>query len=131
MPNHASATIIGHLGKDPQVRITNGGKEMAQFSVAVNTGFKDDKKTTWWNVVCFGKTSEVAARYLSKGSVALFEGEPVLEEYQDKDGNKRTSLKLVVNRLTLLDNKAKDEPETKSPPKKISNDAPFDDDIPF
>jgi single-strand DNA-binding protein len=137
MPNHAHATIVGHLGKDPEVRATQDGKEITMFSLAVATGYGDKKKTTWWSVVCFGKTGEAAARFLSKGSPAMLVGEPSLEEWTDKDNNKRQTLKLVAERLVLLssnDNGGETAPATKpvaKPQRKISEDAPFDDEIPF
>lgn len=127
MPNHATATLIGHLGKDPETRLTQGGTKVTSFSIGVSTGFKDKKVTTWWKATAFGKTAEIAETYLKKGNPVLVEGEPFMEEWE-KDGNKHSMLKLNVNRITLLgEKKAADNP-TNAP---TNDDAPFDDGIPF
>jgi single-strand DNA-binding protein len=134
MPNHAQATIMGHLGKDPDVRVSKAGKEITSFSIAVNTGYGDNKKATWWNVTCFGKTGEVAAKYLEKGLPVLVTGEPYLDTWEDDDGVTRQTLKLTADRLVLLGSRdEQDAPrkEAKPAPKKASEDAPFDDEIPF
>jgi single-strand DNA-binding protein len=129
MPNHASITLIGHLGKDPEQRFTQDNKPITSLSLGVSTGYKDRKQTTWWNVTFFGKTAEVAVDMTKKGHAVMVEGEPFLEEYTDKEGNKRTSLKVNGARLVLLESR-KDEPATpKTAPAPAA--VPFDDDIPF
>ncbi len=134
MPNHASATLIGHLGRDPETRATQSGTKITSTSLAVSTGYGDHKRTTWWNLVAFEKTGESMERFLSKGDAAMFVGEPSLREWQDKDGATRQSLELTVQRLVLMggkdDTRATPEPR-KAAPKKVTEDAPFDDEIPF
>jgi single-strand DNA-binding protein len=134
MPNHASATIVGHIGREPESRVSQNGKEVLSFSVATSAGYGDEKKTTWWNVVLFGKQAEVGAKHLSKGDPVMITGEPSLEEWKDRDGNTRTTLKLTGRELVFL--KGKDEGERQPAPaakpvKKATEDAPFDDDLPF
>lgn len=138
MPNYAHATIMGHLGKDPEVRVSASGKEVATFSVAVTTGYGDHKKTTWWGVTCLGKTGEVAAKYLNKGDPVMVSGEPALEAWEDREGATRQTLKLAAERLVLMgsndsaeDRPAQSKATAKPQPKKASEDAPFDDEIPF
>lgn len=136
MPNHASATLIGHLGRDPETRRTQGGVDITTVSMGVSTGYGNNKKTTWWNIVAFDKTGEAMVNHLSKGDAAMFIGEPSLRDYTDKDGNSRQSLELTVQRMVLLGGKPDDQrssaPASKPAAKKAAPaDAPFDDEIPF
>ena len=129
MPNHASATIIGHLGRDAETRNTQSGKVIFSATLAVSTGYGDNKRTTWWSVSAFGKTAETLERFnLTKGAPIGFQGEPSIREYEDKDGNKRQSLELMVSNFILLGEKS-DTPTSK--PKPISNEPAFDDECPF
>ncbi|MGR9413696.1 single-stranded DNA-binding protein [Rhizobium leguminosarum] len=135
MPNHASATIIGHLGRDPETRATQSGTMITTTSIAVSTGYGNNKKTTWWNLVAFDKTGEAMVNFLKKGDAALFIGEPALREWKDKDDSTRQTLELTVQRMVLLGGKDDQpaEPRKATAPvaKKVSEDAPFDDEIPF
>lgn len=141
MPNHSSATIIGHLGRNPETRSTQSGKLIFNAALAVNTGYGDNKRTTWWNVTAFGKTAETLEKFnLAKGMPIGFTGEASLRPWTDKDGNERQSLELSVSSFILLGEKSDREesnrPEnasTASRPsgKRIVPDMPFDDEIPF
>lgn len=102
MPNYSHATIIGHIGRDPETRFLPDGKPVCQFSVATTKKMKGADTTTWWRVSAFGRTAEIAQQYLAKGSPVLVAGEPVLREYQAKDGTTKSSLELTADRLTLL-----------------------------
>lgn len=128
MPNHASATIIGHLGRDPETRTTAGGTLTFKATLAVSTGYGQNKVTTWWNITVFGKKAEALERFnLAKGNVIGFTGEPSLREYTDKDGNKRFSADFAANDFILLGDKS-DKPAAAAPAK---DGMPFDDTIPF
>jgi len=137
MPNHASATLVGHLGRDPETRATQSGTQITTTSIAVSTGYGNNKKTTWWNLVAFDKTGEAMSNFLKKGDAAMFIGEPALREWQDKDGATRQTLELTVQRMVLLGGKDDDREAaaprkpTAAPTKRIVEDAPFDDEIPF
>lgn len=133
MPNHASATIIGHLGREPETRATQSGSKVFSTVLAVNTGYGDNKRTTWWNVSAFGKTAETLEKFnLSKGDAIGFTGEVSMREYIDKENNKRQSLELAVRDFILLGSKDDAKSETSySKPKQISQDAPFSDEVPW
>jgi len=133
MPNHASATIIGHLGREPETRATQSGSKVFSTALAVNTGYGDNKRTTWWNVSAFGKTAETLEKFnLSKGDAIGFTGEVSMRPWKDKDGNEKQSLELAVRDFILLGSKDEAKPETSySKPKPINNDEPFNDTIPF
>lgn len=103
--------LIGNLGRDPEIRYTQGGEPIANFSLATSekwTG-KDGQKqerTEWHRVEVFGKTAQIARDYLSKGRPVYIEGSIHYDEWTDKDGNKRNTTKIRVSgpnsRLVLL-----------------------------
>lgn len=134
MANHASATLIGHLGRDPESRSTQSGTLTFKATLAVNTGYGTNKATTWWNVTVFGKKAEALERFnLVKGVAIGFTGEPSIREYTDKDGNKRLSADLTATDFILLGDKQDTPAPAKAKPvaKPSVEDAPFDDEIPF
>ena len=96
--------IIGRLGKDPEIRQTNSGKQLSSFSVATSKKYKDEYKTQWHNVTVWGKLAEICIQYLRKGSKAMFEGEIEYNEYE-KDGVKKVSTNLVAFNIEMLDPK--------------------------
>jgi single-strand DNA-binding protein len=103
--------LIGNLGRDPEIRYTQGGEPIANFSLATSekwTG-KDGQKqerTEWHRVEVFGKTAQVVRDYCSKGKQVYLEGSIHYDEWTDKDGNKRNTTKIRVSgpqsRLVLL-----------------------------
>ena len=122
MPNHASATIIGHLGRDGETRTTQGGKTIFSATLAVNTGYGDSKVTSWWKCTAFGKTAETLERFnLTKGTVIGFTGEPSLRPWTDKDGNEKQSLELTVSNFILLGSKD-EEPKAKKAGQDVQGD---------
>ena len=101
--------IIGRLGKDPEIRTTASGKQLATFSVATSEKYADKQgnrkeSTEWHNVVVWGKLAEICSQYLRKGSQAMFEGKITYEEYE-KDGVKKSITKLVASNMEMLDSK--------------------------
>lgn len=125
MPNYSNATIIGHLGKAPEVRKTQDGKTIVNTTLAVNTGYGDNKRCTWWNVSAFGKQAETLEKFnLAKGDVIGFTGEVSMREYES-NGSKRQSLELSVRDFILLGEKKDAKPSA------VSDEKPFSDDIPF
>ena len=127
MPNFAQATIIGHAGRDADTRFTPGGDAVCEVSIAVTRKRKETETVTWWKVVVFGKSAEWAGE-IKKGDVVFASGEPVLEEWQDKDGNKRSTLKLYAQSIVGHGkwNKPVDKPMDKSNPyTQMEDDVPF------
>lgn len=100
MPNHSNITIVGHLGKDPQIEI-KGEYTTCRFSVATSRKRKDGDVTTWWNVTCWRKDAEYAAKYLKKGDAVLVMGEAYMDQW-DKDGQKHSMLKIEALRVSSL-----------------------------
>lgn len=118
MPNHASVTLAGHLGKDPQTRHTPAGESVTSFSLATTINKKrDTERTTWWNCSAWGKRGEVIAQYLRKGDPILVTGEPSLRKYQTQDGRDGVSLEVNVQGFSFLGSKDKDSDQGQQEPR--------------
>jgi len=96
-------TFTGRLGRDQETRYTQSGTAICSFTVAVDYGFGDNKGTNWIRCSLFGKRAESRLpSYLVKGTQVAVSGELRVREYDDKDGNRRTSVDLSVNELDLI-----------------------------
>ena len=108
--------LIGRLGKDVELRNTQGGEKVANFSVATTESWKDrnsgerKEKTEWHNVVVWGPAAEVADKYLAKGDRVGIEGKIQTRKWTDKSGNDRYSTEVVISgpshRLILIETKS-------------------------
>lgn len=122
----------GRIGKDCETRFTSGGDAITAFALAIDSGYGEKKVTTWLNCSMFGKRGEAVAPYLKKGGQVAISGELTNREYQDKEGNKRFSLDLRVNDLTLIGGKPSDDkPKPKPTRQPGEDDESGSDDIPF
>ena len=103
--------LVGRLGRDPETRFTGGGQAVANFSIATDETYKDragerQKRTEWHKIVVWGKQAEIAQQYLKKGSLVFIEGRIQSREWQDKEGQKRTSFEIVANNFRMLGGRA-------------------------
>src|SRR5579863_6644583 len=99
--------LVGRLGRDPETRYTGGGQAVANFSVATDETYKDkngerQKRTEWHKIVVWGKQAEIAQQYLKKGSLIFIEGRIQSREWQDKEGQERTSFEIVASNVRML-----------------------------
>jgi len=99
--------LIGHLGKDPELRYTPGGQATASFSLATSERWTDkngqrQERTEWHNIVVWAKLAEIANQYLKKGSPAYIEGRITNRSWDDRDGNKRYRTEIVANTIQFL-----------------------------
>ncbi len=99
--------LVGRLGRDPETRYTGGGQAVANFSIATDETYKDrngekQKRTEWHKIVVWGKQAEIAQQYLKKGSLLFLEGRIQSREWQDKEGQKRTSFEIVASNFRML-----------------------------
>lgn len=110
-------TLIGNLGMDPEIKTTETGKKVTNFTLATNDGFKnaDGQKiteTTWHNCVAWNGLAETVTRFLKKGKEVAVEGRIVYRTYEDKKGITKNITEIVLNDLVLLRNGKKgDKPE--------------------
>ncbi len=102
--------LLGNLGKDPEVRVFEGGTKKASFTLATGETFLDKNgqrqdRTEWHNVVFWGNIVDVIEKYLKKGSQLYLEGRITTRSYDDKEGQKRYITEIVGSNMTLLGGK--------------------------
>jgi len=120
MSTYQKVTVVGYAGKDASMSFTQDGSACTTFSVAVSDYAGKDKegkakyRSTWFNVVVWNKLAEIANELVHKGGLYLVEGRLSIQEYEDREGNKRTSVRLVAT-------------EVKPIGKKVSTDSYTDD----
>lgn len=106
-------SLLGRLGKDPEIRQTQSGENVASFSIATGEQWKDKatgekkERTEWHSVVVFGPMAEVAKKYLAKGGRVYVEGQQRTRKWQDQSGNDRWTTEVVLSgfgsRLDVID----------------------------
>jgi single-strand DNA-binding protein len=101
------AILIGNLGRDPELRYTQNGQAVANFTLATNESWTDKsgervERTEWHRVVAWGKVGELCAQYLSKGRTVYVEGRIQTREWEDKDGNKRSTTEINAQNVQFL-----------------------------
>jgi len=100
--------LIGHLGKDPDVRYTPSGTPVAKFSLATNERYKDKSgewqdRTEWHNIVAWQRSAEIIGEYVKKGSRVYIEGRLHTSSWEDKQsGDKKYRTEIVARELVLL-----------------------------
>jgi single-strand DNA-binding protein len=142
--------LIGFLGDAPETRFTQQGKPVTKFSVAVNENWRDaqgtkQERVEWFRIVCFARLAEVCGQYLDKGCHVYIEGRLQTRSWEDRGGEKRTTVEVVANQMRILDRASKNgnTAEAAESPKAAEagdgNNNPFneplagspDQDIPF
>jgi single-strand DNA-binding protein len=108
-----SVQLLGRLGMDPKPFTFDSGKKRVSFSVATNEYFTDKtgekvEDTQWHNVVVFGKTADIAEKFLKKGSEILLSGKLTTRSWDDKEGKKQYITEVVASQIQMLDKKKKD-----------------------
>ncbi len=125
---------MGNLTRDPELKRTSSDMAVAQISIAVNRQYKDktgemQKETTYVDCEAWGRTAETMSKYLAKGRPVFVEGRLKLDQWQDKDGNNRSKLKMVIEKFEFVDSKAS---QSSAPSQQETvPTTPPDDDIPF
>lgn len=140
------AFLIGRLGQDPEVRTTQGGTTVANFSLATSSRYKDKngewkESTEWHKIVAWGRLAEIARDYLKKGSQVYIEGPLQTNKWQDKQGVDRFTTEIKALSITMLDSKSDGETSRGSSetvaedeltdPENLSDDLKIDDNLPF
>ena len=132
--------LVGNLGKDPEIRHTEGGAAVANFTIATSETFKDRNtgerrtQTEWHNIVLWRGLTEIAEKYLRKGNQIYVEGKLRSRSWQDKEGNTRYTTEIVGDNMTML---GKKEDQSSSPqqapvaPESPAKAEQEDDDLPF
>src|SRR6185312_8089658 len=133
--------LVGHLGKDPEVRYLEGGVSVASFPLATTETFNKDgrkvEQTEWHNIVLWRSLAYVAAKFLQKGKLVYIEGKLRTRSFEDKLGVKKYTTEVVAENFTMLGRKSDFEENgtPRQPVKRVDNDIPGDglpaDDMPF
>jgi single-strand DNA-binding protein len=132
--------LIGNLGKDPEVRFTQTGSAVANFSIATSEQWNDrdgkrQERTEWHNIVVWGKQAETCGQYLAKGRQVYVEGSIRTRSYDDKTGAKRYVTEIVAQRIRFLGGgggtRMAPEMDQGGAEDMGSGGPPIDDDIPF
>lgn len=123
-------TLIGRLGKPPEMRYSQDGKAITKFSMATDDGYGDRKETTWHNVVVFDKSAEACAQYLDKGSLVAVVGRQTHRKYE-KDGDTRYFSEVVANRVQFLDTRSAHAGDPDGLPARQVEDDIDPDELPF
>ena len=121
--------IIGHLGRDPEMRYTPSGRPVTTFSVATNRDWSTSdgerhSETEWFNVVAWSKLAEICNQYLSKGQQVYIEGRLQTRQWDDANNTKRTSVEIVANEMIILNERRAEQND-------ITEGAPEEDEFPF
>jgi single-strand DNA-binding protein len=103
--------LAGNLTRDPQVRFLASEKAVAEFGLAINRRFKDKdgqnkEEVTFVDVETWGRTAELVGQYLTKGRACYIEGRLKFDSWEDKEGQKRSKLKVVADNVQFLDSRA-------------------------
>lgn len=128
MSSYNRVILLGHLTRDPELTHLQSGNTVANVGLAVNDRRKDQSGewteiTTFVDVSLFGRTAEVVAEYLGKGSPLLIEGRLQLDSWKTDDGQKRSKLKVIGERMQMLGSKK--EPKKEPAETEPSEAAPF------
>lgn len=151
MRGFQEVTALGHVGKDPEVKYLANGDAVVGFSVACGETWKDkngnkQERTEWIRCSAFGKLAEIIGEYVRKGDPLFFKGRLRTDEWEDKDGAKKSMVKVIVDEIRLLGGGERKEsqqapPSSQQPsrPAQSARQAPkdepppddFDSEIPF
>jgi single-strand DNA-binding protein len=99
--------LIGHLGKDPEIRYTQAAMPVANFGLATSETWNDrdgnkQEKTEWHKVVVFGKLADICGKYLAKGRQVYIEGKLQTRQWENKEGQKQYSTEIVATNLVFI-----------------------------
>ncbi len=123
--------LVGHLGKDPEVRYLEGGVSVTSFPLATSETFNKDgrkvEQTEWHNIVMWRGLADVAAKFLQKGKLVYIEGKLRTRSFEDKEGIKKYTTEVVAENFTLLGRKSDFEAEPVKDLKEAAS--PFTDGI--
>ena len=142
------AILVGHLGRDPEVRYAPSGAAVANVSIATTDSWKDkqtgenQERTEWHRLVFFGRLAEIVGEYLKKGSQIYVDGRLPPRKWQDNEGNDKYTTEIVVSDMQMLGGRGSSGMDSggnefnQEPARAKSGSAPdstadFDDDIPF
>ena len=144
--------LIGNLTRDPEVRMMTNGRPVCNFGLALNRSYKDSEgnrkeETTFVDVECFGPRAEAVARFFTKGRAIFVEGRLKLDQWETKEGEKRSAIRVVLDNFEFVDSRQESSSgksydsaeksatdtgeETAKPNDSSDPDPDLDEDVPF
>lgn len=141
--------LIGNLTRDPEVRMMSSGRPVCNFGLALNRNYKDaegnkKEEVTFVDVECFGPRAEAVGRFFSKGRPIFVEGRLKLDQWETKEGEKRSAIRVVLDNFEFVDAGKSNGPtatdqsaspvistDKPKPQESFSEDNGFDEDVPF
>ena len=131
-------TLIGRLGKDPEIKELPSGDSVANFSIATTEKWKDKQSgeakeaVEWHRINMFGKLAEIAGKYLKSGSLVYLEGSIKTRKWTDKDGIEKYSTDIKADTMKMLGSKGDSAKSDHAPSGNQATQGSYDDsDIPF
>ena len=102
--------LIGNLGTDPEIKVFDSGKKKAKLALATSDSYRNSngekvEQTQWHNVICWGKTADIAEKYLKKGSEVAVDGKILYRSYKDGNGDKKYITEIMISELVMLGKK--------------------------
>ena len=128
-------TLIGNLGKDPEVRYSKNGNAVATITLATSESWKDQQgqpqeHTEWHRIVFFKRQAEIVSEYLQKGSMIYLEGKIRTRKWQDQNGQDRWTTEIIGSQMQMLTGNGKSPEQPADVPNVPENDD-GEDDLPF
>ncbi len=131
--------LVGRLGRDPEMRYTPAGDPVCNFTLATDEVYRDrggelQRRTEWHRIVAWRRLAEQCAQLLSKGKLAYVEGRIQTRQWNDRNGNQRSTTEIVINRMRVLTPRGEPglamEAEGPEPPEETIPEI-TDEDVPF
>lgn len=124
--------LMGRLTRDPECRFTQNGKQVTQFTIAVDDGYGDNKTTSFINIVVWGKIAEACGNNLVKGQRALVDGRLQIRSYEAKDGTgKRWVTEVIASSVQFIDHRNDSAKQDNGNMESFGSPVAFDEEIPF
>jgi len=128
--------VIGHLGRDPEMRYTPSGRPVTTFTLAVSRTWNSadgerHTETEWFNVVAWGNLAEICKQYLTKGQQVYVEGRLQTRRWEDKEGQKHTSVEIVAGEMMMLGERRDSTQATEEGSGAGENESAAEDEFPF
>jgi single-strand DNA-binding protein len=149
--------LIGNLTRDPDVKMLSSGRPVCNFGLALNRSYKDGEgnrkeEVTFVDVECYGPRAEAIGRFFTKGRSIFVEGRLKLDQWESKEGEKRSAIRVVLDNFEFVDSKQEAAgtgerqpmanvstnadttptlPPTESPNPSVNSDPDLDEDVPF
>ena len=126
--------LMGRLTRDPEMRHTNSGTPVTTFSIAIDNGYGDNKRTDFVNCLAWNKTAEFVTKYFAKGKMIIVIGRITTRSWETQDGKRAYATEVVANEVSFGETKSSQQTATQPPMQDDDDDfTPLDedDDLPF